>query len=108
MILTIFRSVFLILVTVLSSQGIFYMLGNATALQQVNTATFAEQRNLLDGVIGSRLMSLYAMSLIFGIGSLVFMRARYKSFAFLATTIALITIVVDLIIAVQINIPINT
>jgi hypothetical protein len=108
MILTIFRSAFLILVTVLSSQGIFHIIGNAKALSQVSTATFAEQRNILDGIIGVRLLSLYAMSLIFGIGCLILMRKSYRSFVFIATTIALITIIVDLIIAVQINIPINT
>jgi uncharacterized membrane protein len=101
------RSAFLLALIVLSAQGIFHILANGEALRTVSLQTFAEQRNALDVIIGPRLMGLYVLALIFGIGSLIVRRKEVNSLAFLSIAVAVIAILLDMGLAIKFNIPIN-
>ena len=103
----ILRTVFLLFFLVIVSQGIFYLFSLSKALSGITINSYAEIRNSTDQVIEWRLKFVYPAALVIGIVATLFLLKTPQSLIFITTAIALLCLLVDLVIAIKFNMPIN-
>ncbi|GAB4025215.1 anthrone oxygenase family protein [Spirosoma koreense] len=96
-----------VLFCILAGQAFFYLIGGTAGLKNVSASTFIEQRKAIDLVIGPYLKVIYFGSILTGLMVLVLIRQQAPSRLFVLSTVALVLIIVDLVIAVRGNIPLN-
>lgn len=101
------RIVFLLLYLVVVSQGIFYLLAASKAFSGISIDAYAEVRNSIDQAIEGPLKVLYPATLLIGLITTFALAKSPGSLAFITAAIAFACIVVDLSMAVKVNIPIN-
>ena len=101
------RLLHLLVVIIIASQGIFYFIGCAEAMKHLTVPVFADYRKALDSVIAGRLRILYYAALILGITVLILSRQKMGGLVFICTLVTTICIVVDVLLALKENIPIN-
>jgi hypothetical protein len=97
----------LVITILIASQGIFYLLGTASALKKISVPAFAEQRKAIDSVIAIRLRIIYYMSLLVGVAVLIAYKGDAAGVAFVCSLIATLLLVVDAVLALKFEIPIN-
>ena len=97
----------LLISIVLASQGIFYILGLAQAVKKISIQAFAEQRNAIDDSIAIKLKFLYYSALVVGIVVLILIRNEYSSLRFLCIALSTFFTLIDILLALRFNIPIN-
>jgi uncharacterized membrane protein len=91
----------------LAAQGVFYLLGGREGLRKVSVAGFAEQRKAIDSIITPRFKLIYLISLISGVWLSFLLFNQSSSLNFIFTLVATLLVLVDILLAVKINIPIN-
>jgi uncharacterized membrane protein len=96
-----------LLLSIIAGQAFFYLIGGTAGLKNVSASTFIEQRKAIDIVIGPYLKVLYPLTAVICLAVLVLLRQQVGSFLFMLSTIAFVLIVLDLIIAIKGNIPLN-
>ena len=97
----------LFIVILLASQGIFYLLGIAEAMKGISVETFANYRKAVDLVIADRLRILYYAALATGLVVLFLSRGNIGGKVFICSGMATLLILVDVVLALKVNIPIN-
>jgi len=105
--LKIIRTLQVITYLLISSQLLFYLLVLGDALKLVSIENFMEQRKAVDSIILVRYKWLYYSSLLICIAAVIVSARKPISPFFISSAIALICLVVDVLIAVNLNIPIN-
>lgn len=102
------RILFLLLFLIIVSQGTFYLFALGKALSDISIDAYAEVRNATDQVIEWRLKFVYPAALLCGLITALALIKTPGSFVFITTAIALFCLIVDLVLAVKFNMPINT
>ncbi|MDQ7947558.1 MAG: hypothetical protein REI78_06475 [Pedobacter sp.] len=97
----------LLIAIVIASQGIFYLLGGASAAKSMSITTFSAFRNAIDQVIASRLRILYYAALVLGLVVLFLLRKEMSGPTFILSLVALLMVMVDIVLALKISLPIN-
>lgn len=102
------RIAFLLLYLIVVSQGIFYLFALGKALSGVSMDAYAEIRNSTDQVIEWRLKFVYPATVLIGLITVVlcFMKAPYSLLS-ISTAIAFVCVLLDLMMAIKFNMPIN-
>ena len=107
MLVVIARVAFLLFFLIVVSQGIFYLFAASKAFSGISIDAYAEIRNSIDQVIESRLKFVYPATLLIGLIAVLCLVKAPGSLAFITTAIAFACIIVDIILAVKFNMPIN-
>lgn len=103
----ILRAAFLLFFLTIVSQGIFYLFALNKALASISIDAYAEIRNATDQVIEWRLKLVYPAALLIGVVTTLLQLKNSGIFVLVTTAIALLCVIVDLVLAVKFNVPIN-
>jgi len=90
-----------------SSQLIFYLVIMSGALKLVTVDNFAELRKAIDSVADFRLRIVYYSCLALSLATTIIFYYQGSQPLFITSCIALLCLVIDLVIAVKGNIPLN-
>lgn len=101
------RLLFLIFLLIIVSQGIFYLFALSKAFSEISITAYAEIRNSTDRVIESRLKFVYPMAVLLGLITTLSLIKSPGSLAFITAAIACACLLIDLILAIKFNMPIN-
>ncbi len=101
------RIAFLLLYLVVAAQGIFYLFSASKAFSGISMDAYADIRNATDQVIEGRLKFVYPATLLTGLILVLSLVKAPGSAAFITTVIAFGCVVVDVLLAVKFNMPIN-
>lgn len=108
MITLLLRIFFLLFFLIIVSQGIFYLFALNKALSGISIDAYAEVRNATDQVIEWRLKFVYPAALLIGFVTTLSLIKNSGTFVLVTTAIALLCVIVDLVLAVKFNLPINS
>lgn len=101
------RLLFLIFFLIIVSQGIFYLFALSKAFSEISITAYAEIRNSTDRVIEWRLKFVYPMAVLLGLITTLSLIKSPGSLAFITAAIACACLLIDLILAIKFNMPIN-
>lgn len=88
-------------------QPLFYLLALSNTQKHLNATAYIELRQLLDKNLQARLSIVYYISVALGIALMVFALVNSLYFVFVTSVIALAALVIDIVLAIKTNIPIN-
>lgn len=108
MITLLLRIIFLLLFLIIVSQGIFYLFALNKALSGISIDAYAEVRNATDQVIEWRLKLVYPAALVIGFVTTLSLIKNSGTLVLVTTAISLLCVIVDLVLAVKFNVPINS
>ncbi|HEY6879615.1 MAG TPA: hypothetical protein VI299_16425 [Polyangiales bacterium] len=98
----------LLLLAVVVSQPLFYGLALGKATRQLSATSYLELRQQINAAIAKPLVRLYVVTLLalLATGALAFVEHAWP--CALGAAVAALSLVVDLLLAVKLNVPINT
>jgi hypothetical protein len=97
----------LLLYTVVISQSFFYILAMSNTMKNMQPATYIESRKLLDKNLQGSLKTIYYLALAASITLAAFCVTNPTGLLFICSLAALAFLVIDVILALKGNIPLN-
>jgi hypothetical protein len=97
----------IMLYSVVTSQSFFYMLAMSDTMKNMQAATYIESRKLLDKNLLGSLQPIYYLTLAASFALVVFCVTNPSGMLFICAIIALILLLVDSVLAIKGNIPLN-
>jgi len=101
------RFLYLLFYIALASQGLFYWLGPANALEHISLESFIEQRKAVDLAIGNTLRVLYLLTVLGALTLLVLHLKESKSWLFAILCFSFLCVSIDLWLALTKSMPLN-
>lgn len=97
----------LILYTAVISQSFFYMLAMSNVMKSMDASCYIEARHLLDKNLKTSLAGVYYLALLASIALTAFSVTNPGGFLFICSIIALVALVIDVLLTVKGNQPLN-
>lgn len=97
----------ILLFCIIAGQAFFYFIGGTAALKNVSAIAFIEQRKAIDAEIAPYLKVIYPLTIVMSVAMLVLLRQQIDSALFILSAVACLLIVIDMVIAIKGNIPLN-
>ncbi|GHB75444.1 anthrone oxygenase family protein [Persicitalea jodogahamensis] len=107
MVLKTIQFIQVLLLCIIAGQAFFYLIGGTAGVRYVSVHAFIEQRKAIDIAIGPNLKILYPMCALSGIAVLILLRQQIHTLTFCLSAAALLLVLIDMVIAVKGNVPIN-
>jgi len=90
-----------------ASQPLFYLLALSHTQKKLQAPTYIELRQLLDKALQIRLKVLYYVTIAFALSLAIMSLTQASYFVFATAIIAFAALIVDVVLALRTNIPIN-
>lgn len=97
----------LILNTVVTSQSFFYILAMSNTMKNMQPATYIESRKFLDKNLQNSLKNIYYLALAASVLLVSFCIINPSGLLFTCSVIALVLLLIDVMLALKGNIPLN-
>ncbi len=97
----------LLLYAAVISQSFFYMLAMSNVMKNMQATAYIEARQLLDKNLRSRLTGVYYCALIASVALTSFSVTNPKGMLFICSIIALFALIIDVILTIKGNKPLN-
>lgn len=97
----------LMLYTIVTSQSVFYTLAMSNTMKNMQPAIYFESRKLLDKNLQNSLKNIYYLALAASVLLVSFCVINPSGLLFICSVVALILLIVDALLALKGNIPLN-